>query len=169
MKLLEEQVGAVTGRGPEHPTDPNRELQSELDRFIGEHPSIAEDEGYVGFLMKYAGAYAENSDATRIVDIFGFGGTSTDIVDPDFPLVDENGFLVFAQCIYSEVADGELVDSYEHDFAFSVAGDRPPGVYRADSTLRESEQPFIRYADDFCEWLQRLIEVRGRFERPKLA
>jgi hypothetical protein len=169
VKLLETQVGAVTGHGPEHPTHPNRELQAEMDEFIHAHPSILEDEGYVRFLRQYAGAYAENADATRIVDIFGFGGTATDIADPESVPVDENGFLIFSQCIYSDIRSGQLVDSYEHDFAFSVAGDRPRGVYRASSTLREPEQPFNFYAGDFLQWLQKLIEVRGKFERPRLA
>ena len=83
--------------------------------------------------------------------------------------MDENGFLIFAQCIYSEITDGKLIDSYEHDFAFSVAGDRPRGVYKASSTLNEPERPFSFYVDDFCQWLQKLIEVQGTFDRPRLA
>lgn len=169
VELLRTEVGAITGQGPKHPTHPNPELQEALDEFIQAYPSILEDEGYICFLKKYAGAYAENADATRIVDVFGFGGTATDIADPEALQVDENGYLVFAQCIYSEIADGKLVDSYEHDFAFSVTGDRPKGVYRASSTLRDPRQTFSFYVGDFCQWLQKLIEVRGRFERPRLV
>lgn len=168
VKLLEMEVGAITGHGPEHPTRPSPELQDAMSQFFHAFPSILEDEGYVHFLKRYAGIYVENADATRIVDVFGFGGPATGIADPEAVQVDENGFLIFAQCIYSEITDGKLVDSYEHDFAFSVAGDRPQGVYRASSTLREPEQSFSSYADDFCQWLQKLIEVRGTFERPKL-
>lgn len=169
VKLLEVEVGVITGRGPEHPTHPNRELRSALDEFIHTYPSILEDEGYVRFLKEYAGAYVENLEATRIIDIFGFGGTATDIADPEAVQVDEKGFLIFAQCIYTEISDGKLIDSYEHDFSFSVAGDRPRGVYWAGSTLRAPQQPFIFYAEDFCQWLQKLIDAHGNLERPGLA
>lgn len=121
------------------------------------------------FLKKYAGAYLENADATQIVDIFGFGGASTDIVDSEGYPVDEDGFLIFAQCIYTEISGGKLIDSYEHDFAFSVKGDRPHGVYKASSTFREPNPHFVYYAEGFCQWLQELIEVRGTFERPGMG
>lgn len=169
VRLLEDQVGAVTGSGPEHPTQPIRELQSEVDRFISDYPPILSDQGYVKFLKKYAGAYLENADATQIIDIFGFGGTSTDIVDPEGSAADEDGFLIFAQCFYTEISDGKLIDSYEYDFAFSVRGDRPHGVYKAVSTLREPDPHFVYHVEDFCQWLQELIEVRGVLERPKMA
>jgi hypothetical protein len=169
VRLLEGQIGAVTGSGPEHPTRPNRELQSEVDRFISDHPPVLSDEGYVTFLKKYAGAYFENADATRIIDIFGFGGTATDISDPEGSSVTEDGFLIFAQCIYTEISDGKLIDSYEHDFALSVKADRPPGVYKASSTLREPEPHFVYHAEGFCQWLQELVEVGGTFARPRMA
>lgn len=160
--LLEHRTRLVTGRGPGHPTHPAPELRPELERFLADNPVVRTDESYVQFLERYAGAYFE--DAGTIVDVFGFGGTATDLVDPEYPVVTEDGFLIFAQCMHSAIEDGKLVDSWEHDFAFGPSG----GVYLASSTLRTQSQPFTFYVDDFAHWVRKLVEVDGEFGRPEL-
>jgi hypothetical protein len=64
--------------------------------------------------------------------------------------------------------DGGVLDMNEHDFAFSVTGDREPGVYRSQSTLHTPSRGFSRYADDFAAWLRDLLDRDGWYERPAL-
>jgi hypothetical protein len=160
--LLERRTRLAMGHGPAHPTDAVPGLRPELEQFLADNPAVRADESYVRFLERYAGAYFE--DAGWIVDVFGFGGTATDLLDPEYPLVTGDGFLVFAQCIHSEIEDGKLVDSWEHDFAFGPTG----GVYVASSTLRTPSQPFAFSVDGFEEWVRMLVEVDGKFARPEL-
>ncbi|WP_146160468.1 hypothetical protein [Desmospora activa] len=156
--------GAKTGKGPRHPTQPANEIQKSIDDFLLSYPALRNDPGYVDFLEKYAGAYIENEDQTQIVDILGFSNVSTHIIDMEGPVVNEHGFLIFAQCIYSSIHDGKLTDSYEHDFAFSVTG--AEGIYWISTTLHTQNQPFIFYAENFLQWLRNLISAGGIFERP---
>ncbi|MDG9700678.1 hypothetical protein [Streptomyces sp. DH37] len=168
MKKLEESTGAVTGRGPDHPVRPDHGLRPAVEDFIDAYPFLRSDDVYVSFLARYAGAYAESEDGNQIIDVFGFGGPSTDILEMEGPVVDDEGFLIFAQCLYSDVSDGALVDSYEYDFAFSAREEKPRGVYCSGSTLRTHGQGFELYAENFHQWLLRIIEVNGRLGRPEV-
>jgi hypothetical protein len=165
---LERIPGAVVGRGPHHPVEPEPSLALPIAEFLDGYPDVRRDGGYVEFLEKYAGAMIKNDDETQIVDILGFSDASTEIMEMDGPIVDDNGFLLFAQGVFHIIADGKELDMYEHDFAFDASGDRRPGVYHSAATLRSQGQPFTWYADDFDAWLAELVEKRGQYGRPAL-
>jgi hypothetical protein len=157
---------ARVGRGPLHPTAPDPSIAPRIDEFFRTYPMAARDSGYVEFQERYAGASIEDPDEDQIDDIFGFTDASTDLIDMDGPIVDEDGFLVFAQCIFHVVSDGKLVDMYEYDFAFDTTGDRDKGVYRSYATLRTHGRPFDWHTEDFLTWLDELVASGGRYPRP---
>jgi hypothetical protein len=157
---------ARVGRGPLHPTDPDTSIAPRIDEFFRAYPAAARDDGYVEFQEKYAGASLEDPDEDQIDDIFGFTDASTDMMDMDGPIVDEDGFLVFAQCIFHVISDGKLVDMYEYDFAFDTSGDRDKGVYRSYAALHTRGSSYQRCAADFRSWLEELIAGGGRYPRP---
>jgi hypothetical protein len=157
---------ARVGRGPLHPTSPDRSIAPRIGEFFRTYPTVARDGGYVEFQEKYAGASLEDPDKDQIDDIFGFTDASTDLMEMDGPIVDEDGFLVFAQCIFHVVSAGKLVDMYEYDFAFDTTGDRDGGVYRSHATLNTHGRPFERHTEDFCSWLNELVANEGRYPRP---
>jgi nucleoid-associated protein YejK len=158
--------GSRIGHGPAHPSSPDRSLADPIHEFLDAYPALRRDEGYVEFQTRYAGASVENEEKTQIVDILGFSEASTGLLDMDGAVVDDEGFLVFAQCIYHTVADGKLVDMYEYDFAFNVSAGRTWGVYANHSTLRTQPTEFLRHADDFTSWLRELVTMGGRYQPP---
>lgn len=160
--------GARVGHGPDHPQLPDRSMEPRVDGFLQSYPMLRRDHDYVEFLEKYAGALIDNPDEGQLVDVFGFDQVSTDMLDMEGPVVDENGFLVFAQCIYHVVIDGKLEDMYEYDFAFDVSGERRFGVYCAKSTLRTGNRAFTLYFEGFAAWLRDVVEKKGWYERPAL-
>ncbi|MGH3797722.1 MAG: hypothetical protein ACRDRT_01920 [Pseudonocardiaceae bacterium] len=168
VSRLERIPGALAGRGPRHPEAPDLSIENQLVQFLDTYPALRRDVGYVEFLEKYAGAMIKNAGETQIVDLLGFSDVSTGMLEMDGPVVDENGFLLFAQCIFHVIVEGGLVDMYEYDFAFDAYGERPPGVYRCSATLRSHGEPYVWYADGFCSWLVELVDQGGRYERPAL-
>lgn len=166
VSRLERIPGARVGRGPRHPGDPDRSLDNQVTQFLDEYSILRRDAGYVEFLEKFAGAMIKNSDETQIVDILGCSDISTGIFEMDGPLIDEEGFFLFAQCVFHLVEEGKLVDMYEYDFAFDTSGERPPGVYRCASTLRDQGASYNWCTDDFCSWLAELVTKGGRYEHP---
>ncbi|MFC7328795.1 hypothetical protein [Marinactinospora rubrisoli] len=60
------------------------------------------------------------------------------------------------------------MDGYEHDFAFSVSGDREPSVYHCASTMRTSGRPFHLHTGDLRSWLAELVDAGGVYPRPAL-
>lgn len=168
VSRLEHIPGARAGRGPRHPESPALFLEDQLVQFLDTYPVLHHDAGYIEFLEKYAGAMIKNSDETQIVDLLGFSDVSTGMLEMDGPVVDENGFLLFAQCVFHIIVEGRLVDMYEYDFAFDASGGRRPGVYRCSTTLRSQGEPYLWYADGFCSWLVELVDQDGRYERPVL-
>jgi len=156
--------GAKVGRGPLHPRAPDASVEPRLRKFLDAYPRAGLDAGYVEFQEKYAGAIVQDPGEARILDIFGFDDASTGMLELEGPIVDEDGFLIFAQCIY--YPDGGVLQMHEHDFAFSVSDDRPAGVYRHQSTLDRKVPGFSRYADDFAAWLRDLLDHDGWYEPP---
>jgi hypothetical protein len=164
VERLGRMPGGRVGRGPRHPRSPDPSVEPRVREFLQAYPPLGQDAGYVEFLEKYAGVIVQDPGETRILDILGFSGVSTDMIEMDGPVVDENGFLVFAQCLY--YPDKGLHDMHEHDFAFSVAGERRPGVHRHQSTLDRTVPGFTWYVDDFTAWLRDLLAHDGWYERP---
>lgn len=168
VSRLERIPGALAGRGPRHPESPDLSIEDQLVQFLDTYPILRRDAGYVEFLEKYAGAMIKNPDETQIVDVLGFSDVSTGMLEMDGPVVDEHGFLLFAQCIFHIIVEGRLVDMYEYDFAFDTSEEGRPAVYRCSATLRSQGEPYVWYADGFCSWLVELVDQDGRYERPAL-
>ncbi|RSM72386.1 hypothetical protein DMH04_42905 [Kibdelosporangium aridum] len=158
---------AEVGRGALHPELPDPAVGARVDEFIENYPALLGDSCYVDFLRLFGGAAIERERAdggADLVTILGFNDVTMDMLEMDGPVV-EDGFLVFANCVYHRYRDSQL-DTYEYDFAFDVSGTRKPGVYRYESTPRNTDQPFIWHASDFCAWLEELTERNGVYERP---
>jgi hypothetical protein len=168
VRLLESIPGARVGRGPRHPKDPDQAIGDQIEWFFDAYPALRNDSGYVDFMEKYSGVLIENPDETQIVDVLGFSDVSTGMLEMDGDVVDEDGFLLYAQCVFHGITEGRLVDMYEYDFAFDISGERPPGVYRCSSTMRSQGEPYVWYADGFCSWLAELARNGGYYERPAL-
>jgi hypothetical protein len=159
-----ERIGGVAGKGPRHPHEPEPAMQAAISDFLDTYPALRGDRGYIDFLETYAGGSLNTAD--MFVDILGFGDASSNMLDFEGSVVDDDGFLMFAQCIYYVLRNGDLSGTYEHAFAFAVLGGRPSGVYRkvTDADFPEGG-PWEFYCEDFCQWLERLVDVGGRFER----
>ena len=155
--------GAVVGRGPAHSDSPDYGVGAEVGTFLDSYPALRRDRGYVEFLELYSGARIEPGDGSIAANILGFGDVSINMTELDAPVV-EDGFIVFAICVYHDHRDGQL-DSYEYDFAFDVSGDRKPGVYRCFAAAQALEEPMTWYVENFTEWLTGLVEKGGRYER----
>jgi hypothetical protein len=161
--------GARVGHGPRHPQSPDAALGMRVAAFFDTYPALRRDGSYVEFQEKYAGALIEDPEQAQIVDIFGFDDAGTDILDMEGPVVNDDGFLVFAQCIFHTVREGKLLDTYEYDFAFNVNDDQDLAVYQSRATLRTLDEPFTRYIGGFLPWLEELVARSGRYERPPFA
>jgi hypothetical protein len=170
--------GARVGHGPRHPRHPDPSIAGQVDEFLDAYPALRADPGYVEFLERYGGASIENEKTGQIVDILGFTDASTDMIEMDGPIVDDNGFLVFAQCVYHLIEDGKLRDTQEHDFAFDTTGRRDPRVYHLYSAMSRltsapeaprSQSPFEMSCDGFVDWLAMIVNRNGMLEPPPSA
>ncbi|MEV4759057.1 hypothetical protein AB0J86_28725 [Micromonospora sp. NPDC049559] len=159
--------GARAGRGPRHPRDPDPAPAARLTEFLDTYPSLRSDRGYVAFLERYGGAAIEGGDDRPLVDVLGFSDASTGLLEMDGPVVDDDGFLLFAQYVHHRIEGGKLLDTEEQDFAFDTTGERKPGVYRLFSSRRVSDDDFDWYAEDFLSWLDRLVRQDGILPRPE--
>lgn len=159
--------GAATGCGPRHPECQEKSVESRVRSFLGKYPLLRQDECYRDFLEIYAGAAIErDEDESDLVSILGFTEVSPDLEYFEGPAVSDDGFLVFAICVYYRRVEGRLY-MYEYDFAFDMSGARKPGIYKGVSADDLKLSEFTWYADDFCSWLDDLIEKGGVYERPK--
>jgi len=133
----------------------------QVNDFLSTYPLVARDADYVDFLVNFGGASLEDPDRNLIVDILGFSAVSTRLLDMDGPVVDEDGFLLFAQCISHVIIDGALRDTIEYSFAFDVTGYRRPGVYSLFSSFSVRGGVYDWSVGGFSFWLERLT---GRLE-----
>ncbi|MCP2321736.1 hypothetical protein HDA40_000243 [Hamadaea flava] len=160
--------GARVGAGPRHPVRPDATLTPRLTAFFALYPPLANDAGYAELLWKYGGLARSDESEDQLFDVFGFGADVVDL-DQDLygPGVDEQGFFIVAEAVvHADTADGP--DTYEYDFALSVAGDREPGVYVFTSTLTARAPEWTRYADDFTAFLADAVERGTVWPRPAL-
>jgi hypothetical protein len=125
------------------------------------------DPGYVEFLLSYAGASLLDSSHYLFVDILGFTHASTHFfelahcLEVEGPVVEEDGFLIFATAVYHRGEQKGRPETIEFDFAFDVSGERPPVVYRYDAVTGHDPTPFHPVAADFVSWLADLVDRRG--------
>src|SRR5216110_2735582 len=92
--------GADVGAGPDHPGMPVADRRSDIDSFLRRFPQLARDPAYVDFLYAYSGAGMTDVDADTYVDVFGFSDVSTEFDESEGPLIEEDGYLIFAVVIY---------------------------------------------------------------------
>src|SRR5438046_219401 len=88
--------GADVGAGPSHPTTPVAARRAEIDDFLQRFPQISRDPTYVDFLYTYSGAGMSDVEVDTYVDIFGFSDSSTEFDESEGPLVEADGYLIFA-------------------------------------------------------------------------
>jgi len=159
--------GARVGAGPHHPLTPDPALAPRLTAFFEAFPGLSGDAGYTEFLWKYAGLSRSDEKQDELFDVFGFGADVVDFEGDLYgPGVDEQGFFIFAEAVvHADSADGP--DTREHDFAFSLSGDREPGVYVFRSTLTGRAAEWEKYADDFTAFLAAAVEHGGVWPRPE--
>src|SRR5260221_13257818 len=91
---------AQVGRGPKYPAEPATHLLPEIDSFLDSYSFLKQDKGYVDFLEFYAGASVFWPNGELIIDIFGFTKVSSHLLNLEGPVVDEDGYLMFANTIY---------------------------------------------------------------------
>lgn len=163
---FEQIPGARVGRGLEHPTRPDASEAGRLEEFLSNYPFLRADSSYEEFLRKYGGAYVENEDVTQIIDILGFSNVSTDIIEMDGSIVNSDGYLLFAQCIYHIMSERGLKDTQEHDFAFDATGEREPGVYRLYGDSEQDLNEFEWQYDNFANWLAYLVAQDAKLSPP---
>lgn len=166
--------GAQVGHGPAHPEHPDPQPGDEMEEFLRTYPALRRDEGYVTFLRRYAGAAIDDEERYLLVDLLGFTDASTAMSEMEGPVVDDQGFLLFAQVVRHVIEDGMLRDSQEYDYAFDATGDREPGVYWLFSATSRPEsletatrtQGFLPAGEDFTGWLTRIVDTRGEIPPP---
>ena len=156
--------GAIVGRGPCHPTSPDSTIKARLGEFYENFPSVRRDNGYVEFQEKYAGATVDDPRRGMYLDILGFSDASTDIMELEEPVVDPDGFVLFAECLYHGTID-DASDMYEHDLAFNV---RSQGVYCKTSTINTRSHGYRSHTDNFAAWLRNLTDCDGWYPRPEM-
>jgi hypothetical protein len=161
--------GTQVGAGPRHPVTPDPALTPRLTAFFAEFPGLARDPGYVDFMWKYGGMSRSDPEQNRLFYVHGFGAATADFdEDLDGPVVDEQGFFVFAESVvHADTA--ERHDTYEYSFAFNLARDRPAGIYRFAATMSAQDRGFLRHADDFRSFLEETAANGGVWERPALG
>jgi len=158
--------GARVGFGPEHPKSPDRSLWPKVNAFFEAYPGLRRDHGYVEFMLKYAGASLADPQRTQLLDIFGFSGVTADILtDLDAPVVDEDGYLMFADATIHSGPD-ESRDICTYSFAFNLQPDREWNVHVWISTLRTRDASYVPHTDSFESFLAEAVNRGGRFDRP---
>ena len=135
-----------------------------LDAFLDEVPGLTRDAGYVEFLRRWSGAYAQDPDADHIVDVFGFSGVSTDLDDMVAPVRPDQPYVVFAQCIYRKVGRDGRPDVAEYSFGFANGPDAPPGVHLLVQSVAGVARPWHTHAPGFTAWLADLVDREGWYE-----
>lgn len=143
--------GATIGRGPDHPREPDPSIADRVTNFLDRYPALGRDTGYVTFMWKYAGASVYPPDESMFASILGFADGETNIEDDlEGPVIDDDGFLFFADWGYHTDLDGRL-DSHGHSFLFDVSDSRRPGIHRYSWSSEVTERTW--YAEDFGTWL----------------
>ena len=132
-----------------------------LEEFLATYPFLRGDQGYIEFLETYAGAWVMQPNNDLVVNIYGFNDVSTHLVEGEGPVVDNDGFLLFAECIV-RIAPGDFTEGImDQSFAFDATRSRKWGIYRS-SAIGENETDMAWYCDTFDEWLWALLEYKGR-------
>jgi hypothetical protein len=150
--------GAVIGRGPRHPTNPDPDLAPVVEKLFVEYPFLRKDQGYVDFIECYAGAFINSQEDDLVIDIFGLSNVSTNLLYGEGDIIDEDGFLTICDiAIGIDRGPGLDKEIIGIGFSFDATQSRQPGIYRYLINA-----PVDWYCKTFLELLDAIIEKRGR-------
>jgi len=156
-------LGYVTlGAGPKHPKG-NPKTQLEIDAFLKQYPTIAQDQGFVEFLEYYSAAAVDWPNEQLTIEVYGFSPDITlEIARPEEPLEDHNGFFRFAEILMIPVPDDE--QAIASTYAMDVTGTRTAGIYQKFSVWSEDSRmmDYEWCCENFLVWLSRVVNAGGR-------
>ncbi len=156
MRQFETLGYATVGSGPDHQHNPQPEKKKEIEQFIEQHDFLRQAPDYVTFLFCYAAAAVYWPGGELTIEIYGFDENITAhlVLDQGFlgPIIDTEGFFLFCGSRIWPVGE----DPIYIDYAFDATGQRRWGVYRKITGQYEW------YCETFLDWLQVLIEKKGR-------
>ncbi len=162
MKRFADLGNGEIGRGPRHPIAPNAALAPLVEAFLKDYPELRQDKGYVDFLEKYGGASILWPHGDLLVDIFGFSGTSTNLLEFYGQIVDKQGYLWFcSEVIRVRPGYDTRLTTRGLQFAFDHTHQRRWGIYRGIDNEDSTQRNFEWYCDTFLDWLNLLIEYKG--------
>jgi hypothetical protein len=154
MTRFAELSDAELGAGPE-----DEEAAARMEDFLATVPALMADDDYLYFLRTWSGAYIQDEQADHIVDMFGFGGVSSDINEMLEPVEPGQEYVVFAQCLYHHDSEGQPRVA-EYSFALATDPDDLT-VYARLVTTERLSSPWRPWAASFGAWLAGLIERGG--------
>lgn len=108
------------------------------------------DNEWLDFLVEIGGStlYFER----RQLSLFGFEGTTSEsLVDSEYPLITEDGYIDFAALCVDRGAGFGGDRYFDIAFRFAVDGCRPEGVYKLES------QRVSGFAESFAEWSDKMV------------
>ncbi|GEM_PF-5542114 len=148
--------------GHRHSEFPNQDVIDEIKQVFETYPKLTKDSGFVDFLEMCSGAIIIYPDDSIDVSIYGVWDYSGDILS-DTERIGER-FLPFAGIMFHPPIKESDLKSLS--FAFDISSD-DLGVYRranyADELIERSQlSNYTRYCDTFLDWLERLINTKGR-------
>jgi hypothetical protein len=150
--------GAVIGRGPRRPINPDTDLAPVVEKLFVEYPFLRKDQGYVDFIECYAGAFIDSQEDDLVIDIFGLSEVSTNLLYGEDDIIDKDGFLgICSIAIGIDRGPGLDKELIGGGFSFDATQSRRPGIYR-----HLINAPVGWYCETFLELLDALIEKRGR-------
>ncbi len=173
---------SVVCHGPEHPTQPDPSLADRVQQWLGTHPFLHRDEGYVQFLKRYCGAVVCDNTGKFCATVHGFHpevGYLDEydfcLFDPTVPALDQRGLYQFALMGFEVPGSGKFLDRRVLvDFCFDGTGARPWGVYRSGTVGRDPESDAELICGSFSEWLCMVyageahrLEQRVAADRPR--
>lgn len=157
LRELIEMGDGMLGNGPKHPESPNPELAEIVKQFLKDYAFLRNDPSYIEFLETYAGAGVIHPDEEFALDLPGFGaGVSNFIPEEEYPVVNDEGFLVFCDGYASTKAEDGTKSMIAQSFSFDATGKRRWGVYR------HSETRVYWYCESFLDWLRIVVENKGK-------
>jgi hypothetical protein len=164
MTLFATIPSAIICRGPEHPKKPEQSVSERLRQWLSAHPFLDQDEGYVQFLKRYAGAVVADKNGRFRAFVSGFHpqvGYLEDCGfvhrDPTEPALDGRGLYQFALMQYDRSVAGKFLDRHVFVcFSFDGTGTRPWGIYRDAIVGQQPRGTEELICGSFCEWLRKV-------------
>ncbi len=153
MKEISAIPGARFGRGPLHPTEPDRKLVDDLIIYLDCYKFLRTKREYVRFLEAYAGMHIfspQGSHPITYLEVFGLG-----LFAEEEELVGPEGFCAFSQWYDDELEFGITV------YFFPTSPDEE-WVYRKH--FEKSDKvggPMERAYSGFFEWLAAVVARKG--------